>query len=69
MDKDSLEFLVEASKTLNSTLDLDALLGLISVLVEASVDAKPAPWESWTKRETASGSCYGWGELAPRWPV
>jgi sigma-B regulation protein RsbU (phosphoserine phosphatase) len=40
MDKDSLEFLVEASKTLNSTLDLDALLGLISDLVEASVDCE-----------------------------
>ncbi|MFZ1946322.1 MAG: GAF domain-containing SpoIIE family protein phosphatase [bacterium] len=40
MDKDSLEFLVEASKTLNSTLDLDALLGLISDLVEVSVDCE-----------------------------
>jgi len=37
MDKDSLEFLVEASKILNSTLDLDTLLSLVDDLVVSAV--------------------------------
>ena len=40
MDKDSLEFLVEASKTLNSTLDLDAMLSLVHDLVVAAVNCE-----------------------------
>jgi sigma-B regulation protein RsbU (phosphoserine phosphatase) len=40
MNKDSLEFLVEASKILNSTLDVDTLLSLIYDLVVASVNCE-----------------------------
>ena len=37
MDEKSLEFLVEASKTLNSTLDLDAMLSIVRELVTSAV--------------------------------
>lgn len=40
MHKDSLEFLVEASKILNSTLDVDAQLSLVYDLVVASVNCE-----------------------------
>jgi sigma-B regulation protein RsbU (phosphoserine phosphatase) len=40
MDKDSLEFLVEASKILNSTLDVDTLLSLVYDLVVAAVNCE-----------------------------
>ncbi|HVP58703.1 MAG TPA: SpoIIE family protein phosphatase [bacterium] len=40
MDKDSLEFLVEASKILNSTLDLDTLLSLVYDLVVSAVNCE-----------------------------
>jgi GAF domain-containing protein len=40
MDKNSLEFLVEASKILNSTLDVDTMLALIYDLVIAAVNCE-----------------------------
>ena len=40
MDAKSLEFLVEASKILNSTLNVGALLSLVYDLIVAAVDCE-----------------------------